>query len=74
MLTHYLETANKLLIDLITTTNNDIEDIKAAHHDTVFTRTKIKDELVRSFENHKSLIDNEIIKISYDSFVYVSNC
>jgi hypothetical protein len=62
MLTHYLETANKLLSDLIDTTKNDIADIKEAKHDSVFTRTKIKDELVRNFENHKSLIDNEIIK------------
>ncbi len=63
MLTHYLQTANELLSDLIETTQYDIEDIKQAKHESVFSRTKTKDELVKSFENHKSLIDNEISKM-----------
>ena len=63
MLTHYLQTANELLSDLIETTQYDIEDIKQAKHESVFSRTKTKDELVKSFEHHKSLIDNEIAKM-----------
>lgn len=63
MLTHYLKKANEILSDLIETTRNDIEDIKNAKHDNIFSRTKTKDELVKSFENHKSLIDNEIAKM-----------
>lgn len=63
MLTHYLQKANETLSDLIETTRNDIEDIKAAKHDHIFSRTKTKDELVKAFENQKSLIDNEISKM-----------
>lgn len=63
MLTHYLQKANEILSDLIETTRNDIEDIKNAKHDNIFSRTKTKEELVKSFENHKSLIDNEIAKM-----------
>ena len=67
MLTHYLQTANELLSDLIETTQYDIEDIKQAKHENVFSRTKTKEELVKSFENHKSLIDNEIAKMVKES-------
>lgn len=67
MLTHYLQKANEVLSDLIETTQNDIEDIKNAKHDNIFSRTKTKEELVKSFENHKSLIDNEIAKMVQDS-------
>jgi len=67
MLTHYLEKANEILSDLIETTRNDIEDIKGAKHDNIFSRTKTKDELVKSFENHKSLIDNEIAKMAQEN-------
>jgi len=67
MLTHYLQQANEILSNLIETTRNDIEDVKGAKHDNIFSRTKTKEELVRSFENHKSLIDNEIAKMAQDS-------
>jgi len=63
MLTHYLETANRILTDLIDMTRHDIDDIKDARHEVIFSRTKAKDELVKSFENHKSIIDNEIAKL-----------
>ncbi len=67
MLTHYLQQANEILSNLIETTRNDIEDIKGAKHDNIFSRTKTKEELVKSFENHKSLIDNEIAKLAQAS-------
>jgi hypothetical protein len=67
MLTHYLQQANEILSNLIETTRNDIEDIKGAKHDNIFSRTKTKEELVKSFENHKSLIDNEIAKMAQAS-------
>jgi hypothetical protein len=63
MLIHHLQKANEILQDLIETTLLDIEDIKQAKHSNIFSRTKIKEELVSSFEQYKSLIDNEIIKL-----------
>lgn len=67
MLTHYLQKANEILSDLIETTKSDIKDVKNADHNGVFSRVKIKEELVKSFENHKSLIDNEIGKLAQNS-------
>lgn len=64
MLTHYLQVALKSLGDLIEATRNDIDDIKQARHANIFERAKIKEQLVKSFENHKSLIDNEIAKLA----------
>jgi len=64
MLTHHLQKANEILIDLIETTISDIDDIKQAKHSVLFSRTKVKEELVVSFEHYKSLIDDEIIKLS----------
>jgi hypothetical protein len=63
VLTHYLQVANRLLGDLITTTQHDLEDVKNAQHSNLFARTPIKDELIKSFENHQSLINNEIAKL-----------
>ena len=64
MLIHHLQKANEILQDLIETTSLDIEDIKQAKHSNIFLRTKVKEELISSFEHYKSLMDNEIIKIS----------
>ncbi|MCV6608187.1 MAG: hypothetical protein OIF32_08245 [Campylobacterales bacterium] len=64
MITQYLNEANTALRELIDITNRDISDIKEAKHDLLFERTKIKEELVRTFENKKAIIDNEIVTLS----------
>lgn len=63
MLSHYLNKALSDLDQLITLTDTDIEDIKLAKHELIFERSKIKEELISSFQNKKALIDNEISKL-----------
>ncbi len=63
MLLHYLTSSISDLENLIELTKKDIKDIKEANHELVFERTKIKNDLVNSFENKKSLLDNELIKL-----------
>jgi len=64
MITHYLQKANETLNDLIATTSKDIEDIREARHEPIFERSKIKEQLVKSFEGTKSVIDNEIGRLA----------
>lgn len=63
MLSHYLNKALNDLDQLITLTDTDIEDIKLAKHESIFDRSKIKEELISSFQNKKAMIDNEISKL-----------
>lgn len=63
MLMHYLNNAIKDIDNLIDLTKKDIEDIKIAQHSNVFERAKIKNDLIQSFENKKSLLDNELMKL-----------
>ncbi|MDX1809886.1 MAG: hypothetical protein R3331_10130 [Sulfurospirillaceae bacterium] len=63
MLLHYLTSSINDIDNLIELTKKDIEDIKEANHELVFERTKIKNDLVKAFENKKSLLDNELIKL-----------
>lgn len=63
MLMHHLNNAIKDIDNLIDLTKKDIEDIKIAQHSNVFERAKIKNDLIQSFENKKSLLDNELMKI-----------
>lgn len=67
MLMHYLNNAIKDIDNLIDLTKKDIEDIKIAQHGNVFERAKIKNDLIQSFENKKSLLDNELMKIIKDN-------
>ena len=67
MLMHYLSNAIKDIDNLIDLTKKDIEDIKTAQHNNVFERAKIKNDLIQSFENKKSLLDNELMKIIKDN-------
>lgn len=67
MLLHYLKTSIEDIENLIELTNKDIADIKEAKHEEVFKRTKIKNDLVKSFENKKSMLDNELIKLVKNS-------
>jgi len=63
MLKHYLDKALEDLDTLIDLTQMDIDDIKAARHDEMFDRIKTKEHTLLTFENRKSLIDNEITNI-----------
>ena len=67
MLSHYLKTSIEDIENLIELTNKDILDIKEAKHENIFNRTKIKSDLVKSFENKKSMLDNELIKLVKNS-------
>ena len=67
MLSHYLKTSIEDIENLIELTSKDITDIKEAKHEDVFKRTKIKNDLVKSFENKKSMLDNELIKLVKNS-------
>jgi cystathionine beta-lyase family protein involved in aluminum resistance len=60
MLSHYLQNALNDLRDIIKITESDIEDIKAAQHDSQFDRLPLKEEKIKSFEAKKAIIDHEI--------------
>ncbi|MEF3191793.1 MAG: hypothetical protein K6347_04485 [Campylobacterales bacterium] len=64
MLTFYLETANRLVLDLIEMTRRDIGYVKRAEHEELFKHASAKEEVVDSFERHKALIDAEIAKMA----------
>ena len=63
MLSHYLESATKDIESIIRLTEDDIKDIKEAKHSNVFERTKLKEDLITSFQTKKSLLDNELLKL-----------
>ncbi len=63
MLLHYLKSSIDDIENLINLTKKDIKDIKEANHELIFERTQIKNDLVKSFENKKSLLDNELLKL-----------
>lgn len=67
MLMHYLQNSIKDIENLIELTNRDIEDIKLAKHSEIFGRTSIKNDLIQSFENKKSLLDSELMKLVKES-------
>ena len=63
MLSHYLKSSITDIENLIELTQKDILDIKEAKHEAIFSRTKIKNDLIKSFENKKSMLDNELMKL-----------
>lgn len=67
MLSHYLQSSIDDIDNLIELTQKDIQDIKAAKHESIFKRTKIKNDLIKSFENKKSMLDNELMKLVKNS-------
>ncbi len=64
MLVHYLNLAIESLQSLIDITKSDIEDIKQAKHEKLFSKVKSKEEMVSSFEKYKNLIDSEIVSMA----------
>lgn len=67
MLSHYLKSSIEDIDNLINLTQKDIVDIKEAKHDSVFKRTKIKNDLIKSFGNKKQMLDNELVKLVNNS-------
>ncbi len=63
MLEHYLTGALQDIETLRELTLQDISDIKEAKHESLFSRSKTKEEVVSSFETKKAIIDNEISKL-----------
>jgi len=63
LLAYHLESALKDLRDIITMTQNDIDDIKKADADAQFDRLSLKEEMIEAFEAKKALIDHEISKL-----------
>ena len=64
MVKHYLDEAISELNELISITNQDIQNIQKADHSCVDEHTKKKNELVRKFEKTKSQLDSELIKLA----------
>jgi len=60
MLVQSLRLAIESLQSLIDITKIDIEDIKVAAHDKLFSRVRSKDELIKQFESYKRMIDTQI--------------
>ena len=57
MLLNKLQQANKILNNLIKLTNQDIENIKEAKHEAVFSNIQAKEKLALEFQNTKDEID-----------------
>ncbi len=67
MLKYYLKAIIKDIDNLIELTKEDIEEIKRANHEKIFNSSKLKEELVIAFENKKSIIDQELLKIANEN-------
>lgn len=61
---HRLKTSIKTIQELIDSTKLDLDDIKHARHQALFDRSKLKEDLLFSFESQKAMIDSEIAKIA----------
>ena len=61
MLTNILNKTINTLDNLISITNEDIENIKKANHNQVFANTDKKEQLVNEFSSLKSEIDNILV-------------
>lgn len=64
MLIDFLNSVIDDLKELTNITELDIQDIKVANHDNVFERAKTKNKLIASFEQKKSKLDSELIKLA----------
>jgi len=67
MLVQSLRLAIESLQSLVDITRTDIEDIKVAAHDKLFSRVKSKEELIKQFESYKRMIDTQITTMASES-------
>ena len=63
MLSYHLKAAVNDLEQLVKISEQDIEDIKLANHAHQFERRKLKEDMIKSFETKKAMIDREISKL-----------
>lgn len=63
MLHNYLRGAVSDLRSLIELTTLDVEDIRVANHENIFGRNGKKQELIKTFEAKKNLIDQEMLSL-----------
>lgn len=66
MIEHQLKQSINILEQLIETTLSDLSDIRAARHQPLLNRVKIKEDLVVAFETQKSIIDAALEKAAHD--------
>lgn len=64
MLKTYLDDAISVLDELIKTTILDIQNIKEAKHSAVEESVKLKNDLIKKFENTKLQLDKELLRVS----------
>ena len=67
MIKIYVQNAINDIKKLINLTSLDIEDIKQAHHDKIGERVDEKNHLIVSFETNKSLLNDELVKLTKDT-------
>lgn len=67
LLHEYLENAISKLHLLITFTQEDIEDIKQAKHDSIFSRNNDKVCIIKEFEIAKNMIDKEMLTLTQNN-------
>lgn len=64
MLNKFLSNAICNLDSLIQLSKLDIEDIKVASHDTIFSRLESKNSLIAEFEANKNLAHEQMVSLS----------
>ncbi len=67
LLHEHLENAISKLHLLITFTQEDIEDIKQAKHDSIFSRNNDKVCIIKEFEIAKNMIDKEMLTLTQNN-------
>lgn len=64
MIEQHLNESIEILDKLITLTEDDIANIKAAKHGSVEQSVLQKNELIKAFQNTKKCLDDDLIKLS----------
>ena len=64
MIKQYLDSSNEILDKLITLTDEDIQNIKQANHDSVPKSVESKNKLIAEFYVVKKNLDNALIQLS----------
>ncbi|RDU54211.1 hypothetical protein CQA49_05335 [Helicobacter sp. MIT 00-7814] len=67
MLEQYLQGATTDLQELIKLTQDDIADIQVANNEAIFARNETKNALIKSFEQKKSLMQQEMHQLLKDN-------